>query len=451
MRSSKATGKKKEKTHENQENSKKLLTYFLDFWESYFRKEVVQMEKERKVEELITLTLKKMRENKYSESHIFTYERVYSSLKTYCRNTSDGMYSEELGKIFIQVFDQRRPTQNTDTLGVYKSAIRRLNFTLSGIEWQPEGRPDIAYAVSCFESVVCEYELYLYRAGKTKKNTRIRVHTVSRFLQNAERKGCKTLNDITADCIYEAFQESTDKNGFRNSVGAFLRYAHTYELIASNLFLIVPFVPRHKSIPAVYSPDEVEQLLICVDRETVTGKRNYAIILIASRLGLRASDIAALKLDSLYFAQGKIAIKQIKGKEPLLLPLVHEVRAAIDDYINNARPETTDRYLFQKVRGSGKISPDSVGQIVHTAFEHSDIALKERKSGSHALRSSLATALLAEGNDYETIRGVLGHKNVQTSEHYVAANAEQLRVCALKTPLPAGNFASLLKAGAENV
>jgi site-specific recombinase XerD len=406
--------------------------------------------READLQSLIAKTLEKMRERGYSESHIYTYERVYSSLKTYCRSVSNGVYSEERGETFIHVFDQRRPTQNPDTLSVYRSAIRRLNFTMADIEWQPGRKPDVAYANSCFDDVVCEYERYLYRTGKTKKHIRIMVHSVARFLCSVERRGCTVLRKLSAEDIYEAFQDSTDKNTFRNAVTVFLHYACIYGHIANELSLIVPFVPRHKPIPSVYSPVEVELLLSQVDRTTATGKRDYAIILIAARLGLRASDIAALTLSNIRFAQEVINITQVKTKEPLSLTLVPEVSMAIVDYIDNARPKTADTYLFQKVRGSGKISPDSVGGIVRNTFARSGIVRKDRKSGSHALRSSLATALLEEGNDYPTIQKVLGQKDVQTVKYYAAADAEQLRPCALPVPPPAGNFSALLKAGGSN-
>ena len=186
------------------------------------------MPKETDLHGLIEKTLEKMRDQGYCESHIFKYERIYSSLKTYCRVTSGGKYSEELGEKFIRVFDQRRPTQNPDSLCSYKSAICRLNFALTDIEWQPGRKPEIAYANSCFNAVVCAYEQYLYRTGKTKKNIRIRVHTVARFLQSIERRGCTVLCELSATDIYEAFQTSTDKNMFHIAVTAFLRYAYTY-------------------------------------------------------------------------------------------------------------------------------------------------------------------------------------------------------------------------------
>lgn len=388
-----------------------------------------------------------MQECGYSKSHIEGHQRIYLSLKNYCQSISKETYTRELGETFLHVFDRRRPTKSPNLLRFYKTAIRRLNDALDDVEWQPERKSDKVYASSCFDAIVYAYEQYLYRTGKTKKHVRIHVHVVARFLQSVEGRGCTKLRELSATDIFETFQQATDKNMFHLAVAAFLRYADIYEMILKPLDLIVPAVKRHKPVPTVYSPEEVEQLLASADRTTRTGKRDYAIMLIAARLGLRASDIAGLTFDNLRFAQSSIVLTQVKTKMPLVLPLMPEVRAAIDDYTDNARPKTTDRYVFQKVHGIGKISPDGVGAIVHNGFVRSGIACKKRKTGAHALQSSLATALLAEGNDYPTIQRTLGHKDVQTVMHYAVADIEPLRLCALPVPLPEGNFAALLRAG----
>jgi integrase len=170
----------------------------------------------------------------------------------------------------------------------------------------------------------------------------------------------------------------------------------------------VPSVVRHKTIPSVYSPEEIEQLLASVNRDDESGKRDYAIILIAARLGLRASDIAALTFDCLRLEKGTVEIVQKKTNTPHIVPLTDEVKTAIFDYVDNARPKSDERRIFLNLRGYGTPMPASIGGIVHKAFIRSGVDCKDRRSCSHALRASLATALLAEGNDYYTVQSALG-------------------------------------------
>lgn len=223
-----------------------------------------------------------------------------------------------------------------------------------------------------------------------------------------------------------------------------MRYAYAYKLITVNLSLIVPGMLHHTSVPTVYSPEEIEILLESIDRQTELGKRNYAMILIAARLGLRACDIAAIKFDCLHLDTSTIEIMQVKTKQPLTLPLLDDVKSAIYDYVDHARPQSANEHIFLNERGYGAILPHSITAAVRRAFENSGINCNNRKHGSHALRSSLASALLVEGNDFPTIQKVLGHRDIQSTRSYVKVNIEQLRTHALPVPNPTESYERLL-------
>jgi site-specific recombinase XerD len=293
--------------------------------------------------------------------------------------------------------------------------------------------------------LVSTYESYLHKTGKTTSNTRERVHQVARFLQFVEQNGCEKLSDLSVTCIYDAFNAVINKGGFRKSIGAFLRYAKTYGLVAPDLIPLMPEVPRHVGIPTVYSIEEIEQLLASIDRLTLNGKRDYAIILIGARLGLRACDIANMTVDCLHWENHIIELVQAKTKRPLKLPMIDEVESALYDYINNGRPQATSGRIFLCRHGYGAVSPHLISMIVRRAFKRSGIEIGNRKHGPHALRSSLATALLHEGNDYPTIQKVLGHNDIQSTKSYARADVELLRDIAIQAPMPEGTFAELLK------
>ncbi|MDR0821131.1 MAG: tyrosine-type recombinase/integrase, partial [Oscillospiraceae bacterium] len=209
-----------------------------------------------------------------------------------------------------------------------------------------------------------------------------------------------------------------------------------------NLRHMIPMSVRHHRVPSVYSPKEVEQLLKVVDRTTVKGRRDYAIILIAARAGLRASDIANLRFGNL--KTETIDIIQFKTKRPLKTILTDELMSAINDYADNGRPQSTDDHIFLDDGGYKPIEANNVYALTRRAFERADIDCGSRKKGPHSLRASLATALLAEGNDYPTIQRVLGQASIESTKSYAKADVEQLRNHALSVPLPSGNLAALL-------
>src|SRR5690606_16535955 len=110
-------------------------------------------------------------------------------------------------------------------------------------------------------------------------------------------------------------------------------------------------IPRYKTvaqpkIPSLYSKEEVERLLASVDRSSPIGKRNFAIILFAARLGLRASDISRLKFENINWDTNTIAINQVKTGKQLQLPLLPDIGNAVIDYLQYGRPDSEEPYVF---------------------------------------------------------------------------------------------------------
>jgi len=138
--------------------------------------------------------------------------------------------------------------------------------------------------------------------------------------------------------------------------------------------------------------------------------------------------------------KGTIEIIQAKTHRPLVLTLLDEIGTAIDEYVKSGRPNAEDEHIFLKRGGYGMVSPHLVSHSITKAFIRSGIDRGERKIGPHALRSSLATALLSEGNNYSTIQKAMGHHNIQQVKAYAKASIEDLRSCALAVPDAGGRF-----------
>ena len=397
------------------------------------------------LDNLVSATLLKLAETGYSDSIIAEHRRAYARLAEFCAANGIPAYDKTIGQSFLDdVVSEKYPPGSKKNLDI-RRYMKRLDCTMRNIEWIPEktGRRAVPYAHSCYDDQLAAYEAYLSSAGKTEKDVRSRTHCAARFLKFIENRRITELSAISAEDIYAAFQEASDKNRFRRLVGHFLKYAYRYGLTEADLYQFIPAAVRHKAVPSVYSPEEVGQLLLSVNRSSKTGKRNYAIMVVAARLGLRASDIAGLTFDSINEISATVKVTQRKTGEPLL----DEVKEALHDYLDNARPAQDDCHIFLKARGKGPMSPANIGKVVELAFNASGVDCGTRRRGSHSLRASLATALLEEGNGYHTIRQVLGHSDVQSTKSYVKASVECLRANALPVPKPAGNFMRLLSKG----
>jgi hypothetical protein len=142
-----------------------------------------------------------------------------------------------------------------------------------------------------------------------------------------------------------------------------------------------------------------------------------------------------------------IKLVQEKTNVPIKLPLLDEVKSAIDDYVAKGRPASDDSHIFINFDGHGAIFAQTVAQTARIAFGRSGVESGKRRIGSHALRASLGTALLDEDNDYATIQKVLGQRNIQSTKAYVKADIDRLRVNALPVLPPAGKFNGLIAEG----
>ena len=382
----------------------------------------------------------------YSSGTIKLYQVVLGRLRRYAKSIKATEYTEHIGQQFIEFVKKCNPNMNKSTLIQYSISVQRVDCALNGKEWRyssPANKKP--YEKSCYDEIINEYENYLMQADKGERNVRRTIMIISDFMAFAERYGCSQINEINMEIVLAGFERTTCKDAFRHAVGAFLQYSYNRKMIKCNLRHLMPSIVRHHCVPSVYSPEEVEQLLASVDRETAIGKRNYAIILIAARLGLRTSDIVNLKFDNL--TKERIEIIQFKTKKPLTTVLTDEIKDAISDYVDNGRPQISDPHIFLHKGGYGSVTPGAARRMTRRTFVKSGIICGNRKTGLHSLRASLATALLSEGNDYPTIQKVLGQEHIQSTRFYAKANVEQLRTHAIPVPPPTGNFAVLLKEG----
>ena len=227
------------------------------------------------------------------------------------------------------------------------------------------------------------------------------------------------------------------------SIRGFLKYAYRQNLLDNDLASIVPKANYRKQpkLPSTYSPHEIERMITSVDRGNATGKRNYAIILLAARLGLRASDIANLKFENLLWEKCMIVLNQYKTGKRIELPILPDIGNAIIDYIKYGRPKSGDRFIFLISQSPYQpIHRGAITGIVHSHFVKSGINIAYRKHGPHSLRHSLAGILLEKETILPVISEVLGHKNTESTNYYLRIDLKSMRKCALEVPLVPVSF-----------
>ncbi|MCH7565905.1 MAG: tyrosine-type recombinase/integrase, partial [Gemmatimonadetes bacterium] len=185
------------------------------------------------------------------------------------------------------------------------------------------------------------------------------------------------------------------------------------------------------------SVEEIEDLLDACDQSTRTGRRDYAILVLLARLGLRAGEVVALELDDIDWRAGEIVVRG-KGLLHDRLPLPPEVGEALAAYLRWHRPPVSTRRVFVRMRAPlrGFAGPSTVSTIVRRALDRA--GLNPPLKGAHLLRHSLATGMLRSGASMAEIGEILRHRSPNTTEIYAKIDFVGLRPLAQPWPVAGG-------------
>ena len=220
---------------------------------------------------------------------------------------------------------------------------------------------------------------------------------------------------------------------------SFFRFLFQNGELESDLAISVPGVAdwRLAIVPKYLTADEVGRVLGSCDRQTATGRRDYSILLLLARLGLRAGEIVALQLDDIDWRAGEILVRG-KGSFHDRMPLPVDVGKALASYLRTDRPPCKTRRVFvcMKAPRSGFAGPSTVTTIVRRALNRA--GLQPAFKGAHLLRHSLATTMLRSGASMSEIGEVLRHRSPNTTEIYAKLDFDGLRSLAHPWPTVGG-------------
>ena len=282
----------------------------------------------------------------------------------------------------------------------------------------------------------CEEKRYL-----SEYCTHERQRQIALMLDYAASQGVKTFDELQAvhlSNFITSLWRLSNKTVSRivSDLRQFLKYLFLRDLIKNDMSQALPsvHVPHDSKIPSVWDRELVMKLLSAVDRSSPKGKRDYAILLLACRLGLRTGDIRDLTLDQVNWETESISIIQSKTQQALTLPLTEEVGEALIDYIQFGRPKTHYRQVF--LRLSPPHIPFNKNTNLYNIVQYwRDLAgikfRRKQHQGLHSLRHSLATYLLEEGTPFPVISNILGHTSTTSTMIYAKSSVEMLREVAL--------------------
>ncbi|MCK3777342.1 site-specific integrase [Ensifer sesbaniae] len=329
----------------------------------------------------------------------------------------------------------RRPRRGDD------AALRHLLDFLRGIgaireEAEDERQP------SSIDLKLQAYESYLRDARALNRQTIINYRPVVRdFLNFRFSDSAVSLAELRAVDVTDFVQKRTSRLNIRRAkimttaLRSFLSYARYNGDITSDLAAAVPIVAnwRLSSIPRAIGRDDVTRLLASIDRQTPMGRRDYAMILMLARLGLRSSEVITLELGDIDWVAGQIRVRGKSGQRNDL-PLSADVGEAIADYLRNGRPRSACRRVFLRDKAPirGFDGPSGFGCAIRRRLQRAGI--NAPTTGAHQFRHGLASEMLRGGASLGEIGEVLGHRHVETTAIYAKVDLNALRTLAVVWP-----------------
>lgn len=261
------------------------------------------------------------------------------------------------------------------------------------------------------------------------------------FLTDRFGIGPVRLSHLRSDDVVAFVQHQAPRLGRKRAkllttaLRAFFRYARYRGDITLDLAAAVPTVADWSmpSIPRAISTEQVRQLLARCGRRTAVERRDYAILLLLARLGLRASEVVMLELDDIDWEVGCLHV-HTKGGQRTELPLPADVGEAIVGYLQHGRPTSTSRRVFLRAKAPirGFLGASTIDSIIRHALERTGTSAPTK--GAHQFRHGLATEMLHQGASLDEIGEVLGHRSPETTKIYAKVDLDALRTLALPWP-----------------
>ena len=396
--------------------------------------------------EVILQLEQKLAERGQTNNAISQYHYIFKVFLDYSKSLGEQYFSHE---ILTQCLEEHYGITDQTVLSRrqhYKKKVVRAYLMLCD---EAEGKPfadrylgpKSTLAIEAHNQAVQSFSEYLSEIGRSHKTIDSYQRYTMRFMDHLEKQGLTQINDLSVELLYSytstlaGHNHATIKANL-GPVRIFLRFLFRNEYIAQDLSQFVGKAPvrTQPKIPSVWTKEEVLKLIAAIDRGNPSGKRDYAIILLVARLGIRIGDVNNLKFENFDWRRNSISFVQNKTGNRVTLPLLKDVGWAIIDYVKNGRPKIDSPYIFLTHIPPFKNYADEnhLHATIQKYLSLTDIQDQPRKKrGMHSLRHTLANRLQENRESYHTISSALGHASPDSAAVYVKTDIELLRECAL--------------------
>jgi len=389
-----------------------------------------------------------LRERGYADKTIESYVGVWQHLMKYAAMTSMASCTAELLTRFAEqqygIKDIFHPIDDREKY--YAGILLRLHDVSSSIAWitKRSYREPKQLRSRSFSAAYDNYSDWLERKNLRKSSIALKQHLIRGFMEFAEAENIVSLSALSQTVVLKYLESKVclskpTIDSIVITLRDFFRHPVVLDMIGKDLSvnLKVSKSSRYRKLPSFFSIDELRSILAVIDRSTLEGKKDFAVILLAVDTGLRISDIINLRFSSLKWDQQEIEVVQLKTGEFLRLAMTGTLKWALLDYIMNSRPKTKafDHVFLRSVAPfCPYISAGHYYNRLNKYFTLAGVDTNGKHHGMHALRHSLAARLLGNNVPITIISETLGHRYANVTMQYVRIDIEKLRLAALEVP-----------------
>ena len=381
----------------------------------------------------------------YTKGSMTFYRRRWNQLMAYAEDRGECYYTEQLGMDFLKEFfgitqeDFSRTLPQAETQEI--RVIRMVgDFQLHHAVLRRYLKHKEILTTPFFVDIRSRFRSSCEKKGYSQVTTEHYVKQSSYLMDYLAAQGMDDFTEVTLDTV-NAYIRTLAGFSYKTveqhicSLRAFFRFLYQEGTVPDDLTAKMPMVKARKqtAIPSVWTHEELKQLIGAIDRGSPKGRRDYAIILIACRLGLRCTDIKNLCFENFNWAEKKLCFTQSKTGQPIELPLVPDVGWAVIDYLKYGRPKVDSSRIF--VRHMAPFLPfaegDHLDQLIRAYMVKAHIPMRGKHRGMHSLRHTMASVLLEKDTPLPVISDIIGHLDTNYTAIYLKVDMERLAECPL--------------------
>ena len=380
----------------------------------------------------------------YPHGRMCVFRKYWNEFKRFCYKNGMDTFDEDLANKYVNsTYGSDETDRNTREANRAMKVLINIDNINEYLPYKPKSENELN---DYYKGILKKY-LDFYKIVRENSDTTIndkRMLTIKFFiyLQESNILSIKNVNKETILNYIEINYKSP--NSTRIAVNWNLRslflYFNDSGVLPNNFEFLLPKIKivKQRKLPATFEKEDVIKILNYLKNErgnTLASYRNYAMIIIAAKLGLRKIDIINLKWNNIDWINNSINIIQVKTKKQLSLPLPNDVGEAIIDYIKNERPfkirdENENIFIRHRYPLTNLTYEFSLTTIIEKALIKSGVPKgKYKQRGLHSFRFTIATELLNENIPVEIISSVLGHSNLNSQKTYTRVNNDNLRKC----------------------